>query len=67
MKMTPRELLQEKEVKDAEIIGKFLDTWIEKNPYCNDPAGHNQKFKIEFNRYLENSNFSPMTKKLFTV
>lgn len=65
--MNPREMLQDKEVHDAEIIGKFLDAWIKKNPYCKDPAGHKEKFKIEFNNYLENSNFSPMTKKLFTV
>lgn len=67
MKMTPRELLTEKEVHDAEIIGKFLDAWIEKNPYSKDPAGHNQKFKNEFNQYLQSCNFSPLTKRLFAV
>lgn len=52
-------------LEENQKVQNFLKQWQIENPYRNNRDEHNAKFKIDFDLFLYNSNFSEGTIKLF--
>jgi len=67
MKTLPQKISTEILTENDQVL-KFIKNWQLKNDY--NPMSlkpYNEKFKIEFNYYLKNNNFSKDTITIFEV
>lgn len=60
------ESTRKKILAENEKIQTFIKEWQSENPYSPEiKKERNAKFRVDFNKFLDQSNFSESTKKLF--
>lgn len=60
------ESTRKKILAENEKIKTFITEWQKENPYSPEiKEERNAKFRVDFNKFLDQSNFSDSTKQLF--